>query len=240
MTAMDLKIAHTSPEALRERNEITTVHTGHDDPDYEDGAVLPADAWQPLTDEHLTAVTADRHTPDHALVELVALPVGAAPTHLADLVAPLGDPDAVHLGRSHSPADARTTTCNGDGGQRIGLHIDNWDRHLLAARHRSRRRLCYNLGPGDRHLLLATIDIRTICRALQSTPDHQPHTDDFRRYIATGHTTHCVRIRIHPGEGYIAPTELFPHDGATHKEPHPSTTAHWLGHWPANVLERLI
>ena len=39
-----------------------------------------------------------------------------------------------------------------------------------------------------------------------------------------------------PGEGYIAPTELLPHDGSTHDSAEPSTTAFWLGHWTAGRL----
>ncbi|MFD4659245.1 hypothetical protein ACFWP2_26845 [Kitasatospora sp. NPDC058444] len=43
-----------------------------------------------------------------------------------------------------------------------------------------------------------------------------------------------------PGEGYIAPTELLPHDSSTEDQPQPSTVAFRLGHWPRGVLASLI
>ncbi|MDT0323164.1 hypothetical protein [Streptomyces millisiae] len=61
---------------------------------------------------------------------------------------------------------------------------------------------------------------------------HYPHTEDTRQYVAAGHPLRCLRIRLDPGDGYIAPTELFPHDGSTAGIDRPSVAAFWLGRTP--------
>lgn len=99
--------------------------------------------------------------------------------------------------------DVLTTTRNHENdGHRIGLHVDNWDKLPYATKHTGRRRICINIGPGTRYLLLGDRDIRSICRALhQDYADRYPHTDDLRRYVGSGHVVLCFRIRLEPGEG---------------------------------------
>ncbi|MGC0317481.1 hypothetical protein [Kitasatospora acidiphila] len=238
---MNLAIAHTNPAALIERCEVTGVRLANGEPEYESGAVLPAGPWQRLTSELATRLKPTAHTAGKTLVELVRLPDGPAPASLAAFTAPLGDPDAVHLGQAASPPKALTTTPNYRDGRRIGLHVDNWDKLSYATKHTGRRRLCFNFGPGTRYLLLADLDIRTICRTLYRNPERRcPHTDDLRTYVADRQPLQVFRIRIAPGEGYIAPTELLPHDGSTEDQPEPSTAAFWLGHWLRTALPSLI
>jgi hypothetical protein len=116
---------------------------------------------------------------------------------------------------------------------RIGLHIDNFDRMSWATRHRSRRRLCLNFGPGTRYLVFANVDVYDICRFQGcAPPDAHPHTGDVRRYVAAEGPVLCLRVRLSPGQGYIAPTELLPHDGSTMNDPLPSVAAFWLERLP--------
>ncbi|MEV0972047.1 hypothetical protein [Microtetraspora glauca] len=69
-----------------------------------------------------------------------------------------------------------------------------------------------------------------ICQTLnQAQDEHYPHTDDVRRYVADGHPLRCLRIRLEPGQGYIAPTEFLPHDGSTSYAEERSLAAFWLG-----------
>ncbi|PYC66729.1 hypothetical protein C7C46_31025, partial [Streptomyces tateyamensis] len=145
------------------------------------------------------------------------------------------------LGQAAGPAKALTTTPNYLDGRRIGLHVDNWDRLDYESKHTGRRRLCFNLGPGTRYLLLAELDIRTICRMLYADPvGRHPHTDDLRAYVASQQPLRVFRIRLAPGDGYIAPTELLPHDDSTEDQPEPSTAAFWLGHWPRGTLPMVV
>ncbi|MEU3572199.1 hypothetical protein AB0E96_27800 [Kitasatospora sp. NPDC036755] len=238
---MNLAIAHTDPAALIARCEIAGVRTVGGEPEYEPGAVLPAGPWQPLTADLAARLKPRAQTADNTLVELVKLPDGPVPASLAALADPLGDPDAVHLGQAASPAKSLTTTPNYQDGRRIGLHVDNWDRLDYQSKHTGRRRLCFNLGPGTRYLLLADLDIRTICRTLHADPaGRYPHTDDLRSYVAGRQPLRVFRIRLAPGEGYIAPTELLPHDGSTEDQAEPSTAVFWLGHWPRGVLSAVV
>ncbi|MFJ9695788.1 hypothetical protein [Kitasatospora sp. NPDC101183] len=238
---MNLVIAHSDPAALIERCEVTGIRLARGEPEYEPGAVLPAGPWQRLTAELAARLRPTVHTADSTLVELVKLPEGPVPADLAALVDPLGDRQAVHLGQAASPATALTTTPNHRDGRRIGLHVDNWDRLDYPTKHTGRRRLCFNLGPGTRYLLLGDLDIRAICRALHHAPESRyPHTDDLRAYAAGLQPLRCFRLRLEPGEGYIAPTELLPHDGSTEQQAEPSTAAFWLGHWPRGVLPTLV
>ncbi|RGD59446.1 hypothetical protein DR950_18070 [Kitasatospora xanthocidica] len=226
---MSLRIA-ASAEELRRRCEATSVRTTTGEDGYEDGAVVPTGLWRPLTDDLCLRVAASVGGADGTLVELVD--AAAIERHLltAGHVTPLG--------RADSPAHALTTTPNYRDGRRIGLHLDNWDKLAYQDKASGRRRLCVNLGPGTRHLLVCDIDIQQVCRAVR--PDYatcHPHTDDLRAYAAAGLPMTCLRIRLAPGDGYLAPTEFLPHDGSTENCASPSTAAFWLGHWPRGAFD---
>ncbi|MGW7579771.1 hypothetical protein ACWGKU_20295 [Kitasatospora sp. NPDC054768] len=226
---MSLHIA-ASVEELRRRCEATTVRTAFGEDGYEDGAVVPAGPWRPLTGDLCGRVTAPAGGVEITLVELVD--AAAIEPHLltAGHVTPLGHAD--------SPARALTTTPNNRDGRRIGLHVDNWDKLGYQDKASGRRRLCVNLGPGTRYLLVCDIDIQQVCRAIR--PDYAtcyPHTDDLRVYAASTLPMTCLRIRLAPGDGYLAPTEFLPHDGSTEGFTSPSTAAFWLGHWPRGAFD---
>lgn len=150
---------------------------------------------------------------DRALVELVALPAGQAPEVFAQLVDPLGDPDAAHLGHHTSSPNLPTTTVNS---KQIGIRLDSFDHLGYQHKHLGRRRLCFNIGPGIRNLLLGELDIPTIARAVRIDYDYNHlHTDNLCAFIATSRTMRYLRIRPESGEDYTTPTELLPHDGST-------------------------
>ncbi|MFE6052657.1 hypothetical protein ACFQ6N_18030 [Kitasatospora sp. NPDC056446] len=220
---MSLHIAAPA-DVIRRRCEATTVRVTSGESGYEDGAVVPAGPWHPPPDD-MVRRAASPAAVDTTLVELV----DAAAIEARLLTAP----HVTRLGRAESPARALTTTHNYRDGRRIGLHLDNWDKLSYHDKALGRRRLCVNLGPGTRYLLVCDADIQQICRAIR--PDHvtcYPHTDDLRAYAAAGLPMTCLRIRLAPGDGYLAPTEFLPHDGSTEGYASPSTAAFWLGHWP--------
>ncbi|MEU8462281.1 hypothetical protein [Streptomyces sp. NPDC029003] len=239
---MPLHIAYGDETALRARCEVATVRTTHEhETDYEPGAVVPSGLWAPMTDQDIKSVTAPRRPLDSTLVEVVQppFPEGQA---LEDLPRPMGDPDAVYLGQALAKPDMVTTTDNHGDGRLLGLHLDNWDRLTYADKHTGRRRLCLNLGPGTRYLVLGAIDAQTVCRAVHPADyvHRHPHTNDFRAYVADGRAVRLFRIRLAPGEGYLAPTEYLLHDGSTAGQDEPSAAAFWLGHWPRATLPSLV
>jgi hypothetical protein len=166
---VDLKIAHNDPALLRARCQITTLRPASSDEPYESGAAVPHDRWEPLP-AHLPVALQPGHGTDHrTLVELIALPQGAPPASFAELADTLQDPQASYLGHYTSQPRLPTTTPNPDTDLFVGVHVDNHDRLPYLERHLGRRRLCINLGPAPRYLLLGDRDIRTITRGVHSS-----------------------------------------------------------------------
>ncbi|MDH6705417.1 hypothetical protein P3T27_002127 [Kitasatospora sp. MAA19] len=216
-----------------------------DDKNYDTGAVVPTDDWRPLTPSHAELLRGA--TDERRMVEVVRLPdetfavLAEAGLGRKDIPV-LPSADATYWGAMSCAGDALTTTVDPEnGGLRIGLHLDNWDQQTCADRLDSRRRLTVNLGPLSRYLLVGEFDAVTICRKLYPTDfaERYPHTDDVSAFVARG-SMECLRIRIDPGEGYVAPTELLVHDGSTtgiaQSHVATSTAAFWLGRIPRGVL----
>ncbi|KDN85582.1 hypothetical protein [Kitasatospora cheerisanensis] len=241
---MPIAVPPSGLAALAARAETGTLRIEDRDPAYEPGAVVPAGQWSPLAPADARRLAATTGTPANVLTQLVALPPSfdldqalATPTGTT-LLPTVADGPVHYLGTVTSPPGQATTTLNHHTGQQLGVHLDNWDRLPYLRRHLSRRRLCVNLGPGPRHLILGRHDAQHITRTVH--PDDYtarcPHTDDLRRYIASGGDPACIRLRLDPGDAYLAPTELLPHDGSTAGLNLPSTAAFWLGTFPADVF----
>ncbi|MGW5689127.1 hypothetical protein [Nonomuraea sp. NPDC003754] len=224
---------------IQGRIDIGHVRQAGDAPGYDDGvAVVPRGDWTPLSSVEADRLRPDDTTPTSVVIELVAqtLPVFASDdlqvrVDAATALDPLdGRWPRRRLACAASRAGLLTSTEDSTTGHRIGLHVDNFDRLPYSARQNSRRRLCLNLGPGTRYLLVGDRDIKEICRVIgHDQGGYCPHTDDLRRYVAEGHPLRCLRIRLQPGQGYIAPTEFLPHDGSTNGEESWSLAAFWLG-----------
>ncbi|WP_258534772.1 hypothetical protein [Streptomyces sp. PT12] len=228
---------------ISDRCDIAPVRPTRREPGYDDGAVVPNGGWKPLTAADAEPHHASDSTPDSVRIELVHRPLpNIDPDDLTgrlEVAARLDPLDGrwptTLLGCTISPGDRATTTEDSATDRRIGLHVDNFDRLTCPRRHQGRRRLCLNLGPGPRYLLIGDHDVQQICRTLHPDADlarYYPHTQDVRAYVAAGHPLRCLRIRLEPGEGYIAPTELLPHDGSTAGIGQPSVAAFWLGRLP--------
>ncbi|MEU3446966.1 hypothetical protein AB0H29_07020 [Streptomyces thermolilacinus] len=238
---MPLRIAVNDLTALRARCDMADVRVAEGKPEFEDGAVIPSRLWQPLTEEAGSGLLAQASTPSSALVEIVRPP---SPTgdDLHHLAASLGDEDARYLGQALAKPNMLTTTDNYRDGRLIGLHLDNWDKLTYGRKPFGRRRLALNLGPGTRYIIFGDLDAQAVCRVMhpRDYTCRHPHTDDYRRHVAADRPVGCFRVRIDPGEGYIAPTEYLLHDGSTEGENHPSAVAFWLGRWPYGTLPSLV
>ncbi|MBB2914843.1 hypothetical protein FHS43_006155 [Streptosporangium becharense] len=236
---MGVRLLFDRFDDIQGRIDIGDVRQAGDTPGYDDGAaVVPQENWTALGEEEAERLRPDAETPPGMTLELVSqdLPVFASDDlqGRVDAAAALDPLNGRWPRRRHvytrSPAGLLTSTEDTAVGRRIGLHVDNWDRLPYPARQHSRRRLCINFGPGIRYLLVGDRDVMEICRVLgRDREQHCPHTDDVRRYVADGHPLRCLRIRLEPGQGYIAPTELAPHDGSTSGAQKWSLAAFWLG-----------
>ncbi|GAA2250183.1 hypothetical protein GCM10010232_42560 [Streptomyces amakusaensis] len=238
---MPLHLAFNDLDALRERCETATVRTAKQDPAYEEGSVVPSGLWQPLTEADGLSLAVRSGTSAAMLVEIVR-PPAPSKGDLEHLARPLGDDEAQYLGQALSKPHSVTTTENYQDGRLIGLHLDNWDKLIYKQKPRGRRRLALNLGPGTRYMLVGTLDAQAVCRAVhpEDYTHRYPSTDDYRKHVAAGQPVRVHRIRLAPGEGYIAPTEYLLHDGSTEGQDHPSAAAFWLGRWAAGTLPSLV
>lgn len=236
---MGIHVAFTDHEALQARCQVSAIRLGTTDQAYDAEALLPDDNWSPIERDFAASLCADDAQPDSTIVELVCLRPGAV-REAIHAYAPFGDRlPAKFLGYVDCEPNQRTTTIDTSTTRRLGIHLDNFDRLPLEDRIKSRRRIAANLGPGSRYLILAAEDIRDIL-GRSAEPVRHPHTDHIRRHVAAGGELTCIRIRLDPGEGYIAPTELIPHDGSTWGLETPSTVAFWLGEWPRGSLPHLV
>lgn len=241
---MSIHLDFTDPDAAQERCASTLLHLTRDEPGYDAEALIPVPDWQPLRAEEIKRLTSDVATVDGTRVEIVRFGQDApsyrsTSEQISGYDAFAGRWPVSFLGFVDNPADQATTTVDTGTGTRLGVHLDNFDKLPTVRRTESRRRLALNLGPGSRYLVLATDDIQQISRTMGAAIRH-PHTNDVRRYVRQGHPLRCIRIRLDPGDGYIAPTELIPHDGSTWGIHAPSRIAFWLGRWPAGALRTLI
>lgn len=241
---MPLHVAFEDFRALRARCEYSTIRNAEGDPRYEDGAVVPRGAWQPITEAQARALAARLGAASDVTVEIVRPPeLDRSGFELETLTAGLGDMNARYLGQALAAPGMPTTTVNRNSGRLLGLHLDNWDKLIYERTGRGRRRIALNLGPGARYLVLAQLDAQAACRGVHPADfaARHPHTGDCRAYVAAARLpVHCFRIRIDPGEGYVAPTEYLLHDGSTEGQALPSVIAFWLGRWPTGALPSLV
>lgn len=240
---MGLRLTPCDATSVLDRVEIGSVQIATNEPGYETGAVVPADDWEPVTEQGLASLRSSTdHTAD-TVIELVRTSIPDLTTATvqereeaaAKLVTGYqAAPVPRLLATATAQPGQRTTTEDGRTRLRIGIHVDNWDRLTYADRQHGRHRLGINLGPAHRYLLVADHDIQQICQQLHQETSidlshHYPHTDDLRRYVAAGRPLRVLRIRLDPGDGYVAPTELTPHDGSTLGATAASTIVFWLG-----------
>jgi hypothetical protein len=148
---------------------------------------------------------------------------GAIISYLNESLQPtdVDEPCAPQGGISARPP--RLQTLSMDPGTRalLGLHIDSWYRRELALDDRGHapNRVCINIGATDRFFLFLNIPIAQMYDMIKhskSSPacGYGPSAiaRDFMRAFPS---YPAVRLRIRPGEAYIAPTENIAHDGST-------------------------
>lgn len=112
-----------------------------------------------------------------------------------------------------------------------GLHIDDWDARSIGDRQGCGRQMSINLGRCDRFLVFSPLPVAAIAARLGRDPHTEPgrYTElcvDFLRQHP-GHP--LLKVRVRPGEAYIAPTENVIHDGSTRGSDAPDITLNVRG-----------
>jgi hypothetical protein len=124
--------------------------------------------------------------------------------------------------------DLKTIAVNPQTACFMGLHVDNWFRLPLGSRAQSPVRICANFGWCDRFLLFLNVAVDDIhMTRMVEMPDGKSIdwgseianvsglTALGRTFLRTFDDHPITRIRVKPGEAYIAPTENMVHDAST-------------------------
>jgi len=120
----------------------------------------------------------------------------------------------------------------------LGLHIDTAYRNVrLEERRYAPCRLAINVGIDDRFFLFVSISVDQIQCLLNENgiyycdePGYPTH--EFRTaFMSNFPDSHVVKLRIRPGEAYLAPTENLIHDGNTVGQKHFDVQFSCCGHF---------
>jgi hypothetical protein len=101
-----------------------------------------------------------------------------------------------------------------------GMHLDSWDYLPFRLRHHSRNRICINLGQETRFFLFVNRTTRQMFDDLNLV-DPDDIYKDYRgirlsnKFLTNLSDYPIIKLGIHPGEAYIAPTENFIHDATS-------------------------
>jgi len=154
-----------------------------------------------------------------------------------------------------------TVTFDPESNQYIGLHLDNWDQLPLQKRYLATNRICINLGRSDRYFLFINLTLIDMLNAIccdgkaEANRWNQFFTWLRHKTLPTSHPSFpkaspvklhqvfmqrfpdypVVRVRIAPGEGYIAPTENIIHDGSSLGSATPDVQTTLRGHFKLPV-----
>jgi hypothetical protein len=211
---------------------------------YEEGVYVPSNAWAPISQLEVATwlSSASRFDPisnvgiaeiDRDLVRPIIADLVSQdksdPFQLYDVSAQMYQELTAFICRKFSalaepyihgisakPPGLRTSSVAPEKGQFVGMHIDSWDGLSLAERLASRVRVNVNLGPDPRYFLYLPITIQGIWKQLQECGKEDkdlalPQRDVFR----SNSSQRVLRLKVLPGEAYVASTDCVIHDGST-------------------------
>jgi hypothetical protein len=209
---------------------------------YEGGALVPSSPWTCLEPREIDVIAQDKidlaqpHVVCMTFPELSAkaesgvffqdwrLSGTLSDAHSADIFSAIsehcqvfGSVQAMTLSRDEG--EWETTTIEGTTGLRVGLHVDNWDRIPIGSRQTATNRICLNLGPRDRYFLFLPLAFDNVAEIVErSSPRKMEHlhpTSIARTFMQQFPKFPIFRMRLAPGDAYIASTENLVHDGST-------------------------
>jgi len=135
--------------------------------------------------------------------------------------------------------------------QYVGLHIDSWDKKPLRLRHQSRNRVCINMGREDRYFLFINLTQIQMLQMLSLSDPEYIYKDYRGLYIGQKFMQKfpeypVLKLRVAPGEAYIAPTDNIIHDATSVGKTYPDVALHITGYFgfsiqqvtPSKILER--
>jgi hypothetical protein len=175
-----------------------------------------------LASFHEVRAASEDNRPMRELLSLASTPgcragVAAVIDHVKRRFQPTAAPDQeLRGGLSVRPARLQTVTVHPQSRELVGLHLDNWFRLPLRRRHEAPNRICLNVGCQDRYFLFLNLSVPRMYDAVRRFSGGQPDTMSVgSRFMTLFPSYPVVRLRIRPGEAYIAPTDNLIHDGSS-------------------------
>lgn len=119
--------------------------------------------------------------------------------------------------------------------QFIGLHIDENDIVPVKDKISVRNRLSVNLGRSDRYLMfinLTLVDIYCACKGYDPAPDLYYSVSELTDEFLNLYPNYpVVKLRVRPGEAYIAPAQNMIHDAYNPETNYPDITLNFIGYF---------
>ncbi len=102
-----------------------------------------------------------------------------------------------------------------DQDARVGLHFDMWDRLAVDDLKSGSNRVSVNLGPSDRYFIFLNQTAAGMAAILnrEDVPFRRDVNSIGAAFMSAFPQYPIVRLRLRPGDAYIAPTENILHDG---------------------------
>jgi hypothetical protein len=146
-------------------------------------------------------------------------------------------PDKIVAGIRVNSAGLPTVTMHPQTGLLVGLHVDNWYRLPIERRHESPNRICVNIGCQDRFFLFTNMTMDGMCRALKVSPLERLRGATFigQTFLRLFPSYPVLKLRIRPGEAYIAPTENIVHDASSSEMSEPDVMLSVLGRFATAI-----
>jgi hypothetical protein len=119
-------------------------------------------------------------------------------------------PRSLSLGRN--PPGLATVTRDPVTGQFVGLHVDSFHQHYDDSRGAVGNRVSVNIGTSPRYFLFIPLSFRALFVRAGQPPGR---TDVVASFMAANPDQPVLRLRVDPGEAYIAPTESIAHDASS-------------------------
>lgn len=117
-----------------------------------------------------------------------------------------------------NPPGLKTVTVDNRTQRLVGLHTDNWFGAPMDRRGASPNRIALNLGNKDRFFDYINLPLSVVWQVANQTEDLSMAaltSDLLTRFLAVAPGYPVTRVRVAPGEAYIAPTDNMIHDGST-------------------------
>ncbi len=129
-----------------------------------------------------------------------------------------------------------TSTFDHHRRQYIGMHYDNWDGVDWTKRENVRNRICINLGIEERYFLFINLELKSVLQKLNNLQTYALQEGPYRPFLSKYPDYPVIRVKLEPGEYYIAPTENIIHDGCTEDKVYNDVVITVLGYFHTQGL----